>query len=82
MAIAAYDVQTLVGLARKAGGLIVMPFAVGDTVIDGECYLRGCSAGVWPCQQAELLRAVRLERERTFEQDPKLQRFVCLWISP
>ena len=40
MAIAAYDVHALVDHARKADGLIVMPFAVGDTVIDGDCFLR------------------------------------------
>jgi uncharacterized membrane protein len=70
MAIAAYDVQALVGLARRAGGLIVMPFAVGDTVIDGECFVRVLGGRV-ALPPADLLRAVRLERERTFEQDPK-----------
>ena len=70
MAIAAYDVQALVDHARKADGLIVMPFAVGDTVIDGECFLR-LLGGRMALPQSELLSAVRLERERTFEQDPK-----------
>ena len=70
MAIAAYDVDALVDHARKADGLIVMPFAVGDTVIDGECFLI-LLGGHRALPQSELLRAVRLERERTFEQDPK-----------
>jgi uncharacterized membrane protein len=47
-----------------------MPFAVGDTVIDGECFLKRLGARM-VLPQSELLSAVRLERERTFEQDPK-----------
>lgn len=70
MAIAAYDVQALVGLARKAGGLIAMPFAAGDTVIDGDCFLRLLGGRV-ALPASDLMRAVRFERERTFEQDPK-----------
>jgi uncharacterized membrane protein len=70
MAIAAYDVHKLVDLARKADGLIVMPFAVGDTVIDGECLLT-LRGGRVTLSETELLSAVRLELERTFEQDPK-----------
>ena len=35
MAIAAYDVPALVNLARQADGLIIMPFAVGDVIIEG-----------------------------------------------
>ena len=69
-AIAAYDVHRLAGLARKADGLIVMPFAVGDTVIDGECLLTLLGGRV-ALPQSELLSAVRLDLERTFEQDPK-----------
>jgi uncharacterized membrane protein len=34
MAIAAYDVQALVSLAKKAEGLIVMPLAVGDIIVE------------------------------------------------
>ena len=70
MAIAAYDVRRLTDLAQKAGGLMVMPFAVGDTVIDGDCLLT-LLGGHMALPQVELLSAVRLERERTFEQDPK-----------
>jgi len=43
---------------------------VGDTVIDGECFLT-LLGGHRALPQSELLKAVRLERERTFEQDPK-----------
>jgi uncharacterized membrane protein len=80
MAIAAYDVHKLVDLARKADGLIVMPFAVGDTVIDGGCFLT-LRGGRVALSETEFLSAVRLELERTFEQDPSTL-FVCLWISP
>jgi uncharacterized membrane protein len=36
MAIAAYNVKALVNLAKQAEGLIVMPFAVGDVIVEGE----------------------------------------------
>src|SRR6185503_7931637 len=70
MAIAAYDVQALVALAQKAGGLIALPFAVGDVVIEGECFLK-LLGGHMSLPQSDLLGAVHLELERTFEQDPK-----------
>src|SRR6516165_8003565 len=35
MTIAQYDVQALIGLAKQAEGVIVMPLAVGDTVVEG-----------------------------------------------
>ena len=37
--IAVYDVPALVSLAGQAGGVIVMPYAVGDTVVEGEFLL-------------------------------------------
>ena len=64
------DVQALVGLARQADGMIVMASAVGDTLVEGEEILRVHSARASLSKEA-LLRAVRLGRERTFEQDPK-----------
>jgi uncharacterized membrane protein len=70
MVIAAYDVPALVGLATQAGGVIVMPYAVGDTLLEGDTLL-SVSGGQLTLPQASLSRAVELKRERTFEQDPK-----------
>jgi uncharacterized membrane protein len=70
MAIAEYDVPALVGLAKQAEGVIVMPLAVGDTVVEGDAILtvRGGRRALPPTL---LLRAVQLEHQRTFDQDPK-----------
>ena len=68
--IAALDVGSLVALARQAGGTIVMACAVGDTLVEGEVLLRVHDAAA-PLPEDALLGAVRLGRERTFEQDPK-----------
>ncbi len=68
--IARLDVGTLVALARQAGGTIVMACAVGDTLVEGAVLLRVHDAGT-PLPEGALLSAVRLGRERTFEQDPK-----------
>jgi uncharacterized membrane protein len=70
MAIAAYSVEALVNLAKQAEGLIVMPFAVGDVVVEGEALLT-VHGGRLILSQAGLRAAVRLEPQRTFEQDPK-----------
>jgi uncharacterized membrane protein len=64
------DVNALVGLARQADGTIVMAAAVGDTLVEGGEVLRVHGART-PLPEDQLLRAVRLGRERTFEQDPK-----------
>lgn len=66
----AYDIPALVALARRAGGVIDMEAAVGDMVLDGSVVLR-VLGGTGGLQDAELLRAVRLGSDRTFEQDPK-----------
>jgi uncharacterized membrane protein len=64
------DVEALVGLARQAGGTIVMAAAVGDTLVEGgEILLVHGGRTLLP--EDALLRAVHLGRERTFEQDPK-----------
>ena len=68
--IASFDIASLVALARQAGGTIVMACAVGDTLVEGTVLLRVHGAGS-PLQEEALLKAVRLGRERTFEQDPK-----------
>ncbi len=68
--IAQLDIQALVRLAQGADGLIVVSCAVGDTLADGTLLLSVHSAEK-QISDAALLRTVRLERERTFEQDPK-----------
>jgi uncharacterized membrane protein len=64
------DVDSLVAPARQAGGTIVMASAVGDTLVEGAVLLRVHDART-PLPEDALLSAVRLGRERTFEQDPK-----------
>jgi len=39
MVIAAYNVSVLVSLARQAGGVIIMSYAVGDTLFEGDTLL-------------------------------------------
>ena len=68
--IAKVDVESLVVLAQRAGGTIVMACAVGDTLVEGAALLHVYGSGT-PLPEDALRRAVRLERERTFEQDPK-----------
>ena len=70
MAIAQYDVQALVGLAKQAEGAIVMPLAVGDTVVEGDAILT-VRGGNHMLPSTVLRRAVDLEHQRTFDQDPK-----------
>jgi uncharacterized membrane protein len=70
MAIAQYDVQALVELAKQAKGVIVMPLAVGDTVVEGDTIL-AVHGGHHTLPSTVLRRAVQLERQRTFDQDPK-----------
>jgi uncharacterized membrane protein len=68
--IAKLDVDSLVALARQARGTIVMASAVGDTLAEGATLLHVQDSET-PLPEDALRRAVRLERERTFEQDPK-----------
>ncbi len=68
--IAKFDIASLVRQAQQAGAAIVMECAVGDTVVDGTLLLR-VHGGKDQLPAQGLLRAIRLSRERTFEQDPK-----------
>jgi len=68
--IASLDVDALVRLAREREAVIVMASAVGDTLVDGSVLLRVHRAKGSIPEQA-LLRAIHLDTERTFEQDPK-----------
>jgi uncharacterized membrane protein len=68
--IAELDIRRLVVAARQADAVIVMSHAVGDTIFDGAPLLTVHGAGAHIAER-ELMRAVRLAPERTFEQDPK-----------
>ena len=70
MAISDYDVQSLVALAKQAEGVIVMALAVGDTVVEGDALLR-VHGGHQTFPSAVLRQVIQLERQRTFDQDPK-----------
>jgi uncharacterized membrane protein len=69
-AIARFDIEGLVRQARQADAIIVMTCAVGDTLVDDTLMLRVHRAKN-PLSEKELMGAVDLARERTFEQDPK-----------
>jgi uncharacterized membrane protein len=68
--IAKLDVQSLVSQAQQANAVIVMTCAVGDTLVDGTKLLQVHGA-TSQLSKESLLRSVYLNRERTFEQDPK-----------
>jgi uncharacterized membrane protein len=69
-AIARFDIEALVRQARQAQAVIVMTCAVGDTLVDDTLMLRVHGAKI-PLPEKELMGAIDLARERTFEQDPK-----------
>ena len=69
-AIAELDAGALVRLAEAADGLIVMDCAVGDSLVDDSLLLR-VHDGKHQIPERELMQAIDLRRERTFEQDPK-----------
>jgi uncharacterized membrane protein len=68
--IAKLDIDGLVRKARQVEAVIVMVCAVGDTLVEDMPLLRvhGAKSRL---SERELLWAIHLERERTFEQDPK-----------
>ena len=65
-----FDTKALVLQAQQANALIVMTCAVGDTLVDDTQLLQVHGATGQISKEA-LLRSVHLNRERTFEQDPK-----------
>jgi uncharacterized membrane protein len=64
------DIEALIRQARWAGGVIVLTCAVGDTLVDGVLLLQVHHAK-HQIPEKGLMRAVRIDGERTFEQDPK-----------
>jgi uncharacterized membrane protein len=69
-AIAKLDVESLVRQARQSGGVIVLACAVGDTLVEDTLLLQVHSAK-GRLSEKNLMRAIHLAPERTFEQDPK-----------
>jgi uncharacterized membrane protein len=69
-AVASINMSSLVKQATSVNAVIVMANAVGDTVVEGTVMLR-VHGGKETLPERDLLRAVRLESDRTFEQDPK-----------
>jgi uncharacterized membrane protein len=68
--IARLELKELVRLSQRADAVIVMTCAVGDTVAEDTVLLE-VHGGSDKLPEQELMRAIRLDRERTFEQDPK-----------
>ena len=68
--IARFDIATLVRQAREAQAVIVMASAVGDTLVEDALLLR-VHGGERSLSEHELMAAIDLAQERTFEQDPK-----------
>jgi uncharacterized membrane protein len=68
--IARLDADTLIRQGRQHEAVIVMASAVGDVLVDGSVVLRvhGAKGNL---AEKELMRAIHLGPERTFEQDPK-----------
>ena len=65
-----FQIAALVRQAQTADAVIVMECAVGDTLVEDTLLLR-VHGGREPLAEAPLRQAIRLDRERTFEQDPK-----------
>jgi uncharacterized membrane protein len=68
--IAKVDIDRLVRLGQRAGGVIVLACAVGDTVAENTLLLQVHGAKE-ALAEKDLRRAIHLEFERTSEQDPK-----------
>ena len=64
------DVEALVRHAQSTDGTIALLCAVGDTLVEGTPLLE-IHGGKSKASERELMRAIHLGRERTFEQDPK-----------
>jgi uncharacterized membrane protein len=68
--IAKFDIHALVQAAQRSGGVVGMVCGVGDTLVDGSIVLRihGATTNL---PKKEIMQAIHLDTERTFEQDPK-----------
>jgi uncharacterized membrane protein len=69
-AVGSFEIDRLVDQARRAGAVIEIACAVGDTLLEDTVLLNVFGASA-PLPERELLAAIRLLPQRTFEQDPK-----------
>jgi uncharacterized membrane protein len=69
-AIAFIDTDSLVRQATKTSAVIVMAYAVGDTLVEDAVVLR-VHGGEETLPDDQLMRAIHLQIDRTFEQDPR-----------
>lgn len=70
LTVARFQIGALVRQAQEIDAVIVMECAVGDTLVDDTLLLR-VHGGREPLAETPLRQAIRMARERTFEQDPK-----------
>jgi uncharacterized membrane protein len=65
-----FDIDDLVRQAQQAGAVIVMACGVGDTLVENTLLLQihGLKSAL---PESDLLRAIHIGFERTWEQDPK-----------
>jgi uncharacterized membrane protein len=68
--IARFNIDALLQLAQRQQAVIVMACGVGDTLVDGTDLLHVHGTEM-PLSESALIRAIHLEKDRTFEQDPK-----------
>jgi uncharacterized membrane protein len=68
--VARFQIAALVRQAQAVDAVIVMECAVGDTLTEDTPLLR-VHGGRQPLVETRLRQAIRVARERTFEQDPK-----------
>ena len=68
--ISKFDIDGLVRLGQRAGGVIVLACAVGDTIVENTLLLQVHGAKD-ALPEKDLRRAIHLGLERTSEQDPK-----------
>ena len=65
-----FDIDHLVRLGQRTGGVIVLMYAVGDTLVENTLLLTVCGSKDLLAEH-ELRQAIHLGTERTSEQDPK-----------
>jgi uncharacterized membrane protein len=68
--IAKLNIEALVRLATHSDAVVEMVAAVGDTLLEGSVVMR-IHGGKGRLPEPDLMRAIYLGGERTFEQDPK-----------
>jgi len=70
MVIAKFEIAALVKLAEESDALLALECGVGETLVQGTTLLSVYHARQ-PLDQQRLMRCIRLETSRTYEQDPK-----------